>query len=299
MNFFGQIQIIYLPWWIKFLVALIIVGATLICGLLFYQALVDGDKPAWIEAGAYLLGIIFPVLLIVIVLGGATFGEQSILRRTEDILCVTIPYHLQFIPEESPEFIDFRRYRRSGRPKEEDLARVELFHTKGRCYADYIVTVPHHRPDPEKVSESPQTLRLFLRVEFNVKRVNVNIAFRIADLHRLIEPSDHGNDRNELAAIKEFLRGQFPHTLAVEDLHTREAEGVPGESSATIAYRFNPEFLVRRIEGKKYLVVVASTRVPDDTVVNASEKVFFAQDLMFMVRAFMQENPRIFAVVAG
>jgi len=122
-----------------------------------------------------------------------------------------------------------------------------------------------------------------------VKRANVNIAFRHDHLARMAEADGTPLDP---AGI---LRSHFQHTLEVEQIQARDAGAQGPEGRTGIAYAFNPEPLIRVVDGRTYVVLVASTRLAEDTVWNPSEKVYFAQDLMFMIRALLQESPKMFA----
>lgn len=240
----------------------------------------DSDKRDWIAAGAYLLGIVFPILIVVVVVAGASFGERSILKRTERMLTKTIPYHLQFIPEEPRKFIDFRKFRRAPKTKRNALAEISLFYTKGRCYADYQIAVPYEG----------QLLKLDLRVELNIKRANVNVSFAEDALRSMMAKESYSG--TEL----EYLVSKFAHTLYVEHKQAVELDSASQTGKGTIAYKFSDKLLPRQVDDKSYLVVVATTALSDDTVWNPSEAVFFAQDLMFMTRAFLQECPELFAM---
>ncbi|MEM1341818.1 MAG: hypothetical protein AAGF68_05825, partial [Pseudomonadota bacterium] len=113
MNLANQIQIIYVPLWVRALIVALVFGALAISGWLFYSALVAGQSSDLIAAATYLLAIVFPILIVIIVIGGASFGEASIRQRTQRMLTETIPYHLQFLPEETRSFVDFRAFRKA------------------------------------------------------------------------------------------------------------------------------------------------------------------------------------------
>ncbi|SEM82099.1 hypothetical protein [Palleronia pelagia] len=278
MNIANQVQIIFIPVWVRVLIGLLVAGTLGVAMLLFWGALVEDTSPDWVEAGAYVLGIVFPLLLVCIIALGASFGERSIRRRTERVLTRTIPYQLQFLPEEDRQWRTFPSRRWSPRTDTEALAKVELHHSRGRCHADYRISLP---------GETGGHLRL--RVELNVKRANVNIAFRHDHLARMAEADGTPLDP---AGI---LRSHFQHTLEVEQIQARDAGAQGPEGRTGIAYAFNPEPLIRVVDGRTYVVLVASTRLAEDTVWNPSEKVYFAQDLMFMIRALLQESPKMFA----
>lgn len=278
MNISNQIQIIYIPWWIKIIVTIVILISITVCGYLFYNALHDVNKSNWLAAGAYLLGIVFPILIIVLVVGGSSFGERSIIKRTERMLVKTIPYHLQFIPEETRVFRDFRKFKLAAQTPKEQLAKITMFYSKGRCYADYRISVP----------DTDFFQKLELRVELNIKRANVNVSLKIDYLKDLMKKENFAG--SEL----KFLRSKFSHTLEVERKQAVERDIASATGANTIAYDFSENLLTRKVDGENYLVIVATTALADDTVWNPSEAVFFAQDLMFMIRAFLQECPDIF-----
>lgn len=279
MNISNQIQIIYVPLWVKVIVFFLVSLLISICGFLLYDAMFGAAKSDWISAGAHLLGIVFPILIVVILVGGASFGERSILERTERMLTKTIPYHLQFIPEEPRKFVDFKKFRRAAWTDKKHLADISLFYSKGRCYADYKILVP----------TSGKALKLDLRVELNIKRANVNVSFELNHLHCLMKRDRYSG--NEL----DYLRSKFSHTLEVERKQANERDAAAQSGGGTIAYDFSENLLPRKIDDKEYLVVVATTALADDTVWNPSEAVFFAQDLLFMTRAFLQECPDVFS----
>lgn len=265
---------VFIPLWARALVALLILGSLAVSLYLFWVALTGTERPDWMAAGAQLLGVVFPVAILGILLGGGAFGDSSILKRTEHVLCHTIPYHLQFLIDERQTYRDFRTLRRSPKTDAAALARIEVHHTKGRCLADYRIGVP----------ATPRPVTFHLRVELNVRRVNINLMFPATRIAELAQPGE---------TAFATLRRLFPHAMGEDG--TRE-RGAPAEGAhPPIHYQVNPATLLRTIDGVDHVAIVASAGVAHDLVWNPSEKVYFAQDLCFMLKAFLQENPAIFA----
>lgn len=283
MNLSNQVQIIYVPWWLRLTILLTLLAATVICSYMLVEALARGGRSDWIQAATYLFGIIFPFIILFAVVAGSSNGEAAIRRRTEYMLTNTLPYTFQFIPEEKRNFRDYGRAGRSPRTASGDLATCRLHHSRGRCYADYLIALP--------ATEGAPAGEISLRVELNVKRVNVNFVFptrRVSALKALA-----GSSADDDA----FIRSQFPHSLAVERMQAAARKEMSEDESTrkSTAYAFNPQLIHRVVDGEACCALVATTSVSDDMVWNPAERVFFAQDLMFMIRAFWQECPALFA----
>ncbi len=80
---------------------------------------------------------------------------------------------------------------------------------------------------------------------------------------------------------------------AVEVVSGGEKQGDRGSER----YIFNERLLERSLHEWDYWVLVALRPLSSDFLWNPSERLFFAQDLMFMLRAFVAEQPQLFAVV--
>lgn len=255
----------------KTLVGFVIFFSILICTYLFYEALVTDEREIWLSAGAYLLGIVFPIGILSIVLVGGSFGDASIIKRTELMLRHTIPRHLQYIPQEELKFDRFGRRNTKKNGAKEKLAIIDVHHSSGRCYADYLVS-----------NFQEHDFKLHIRLELNVKRVNVVIYFLKQQIDGLM------CDQEFEGRPIDFIKSNFKHTLAVEALQ----QNIPpnyNDKDSVIAYSFNPELLISKVGGVEHYSLVATTLISEDLVWNPSERVFFAQDLMFMMRSLTSE----------
>lgn len=71
--------------------------------------------------------------------------------------------------------------------------------------------------------------------------------------------------------------------------------GAPPEADATpLKYSFNPKLLDRIVQDRPCVALVATATTSPDLLWNPAERLFFAQDLMFMIRAFWLERPDMF-----
>jgi hypothetical protein len=269
-----QIQMVFIPLWARVLVGVLILGSLGVSVSLFWTALTGAERPDWITAGAQLLGVVFPVAILGIVLGGGAFGDASILKRTEQVLRQTIPYHLQFLVDDAQRWRDFRSGRRSPLTDAARLARIDLHHSRGRCLADYRIRVPL----------APAPVTLHLRVELNVRRVNINLLLPAARIDALQQNGE---------TLLQTVRRLFPHSTAAMDV--ADDAGQIDQAHPPIRYRLNPSLLQRQVDGQPCVAIVATAAVAHDLVWNPSEKVYFAQDLCFMLKSFLQENPAAFA----
>ena len=88
---------------------------------------------------------------------------------------------------------------------------------------------------------------------------------------------------------------RFRHTIQGAESAVRTAAPGQKEPPASDAYTFNELLLDRVLYGRSYCVLVGSRSLAPDFLWNPAERLFFVQDLMFMLRAFATEEPALFA----
>lgn len=280
MTLGNQIQIIFIPTWVRVAVTVVVLTAAAMCAWLFYAAVAGDGELGWVEAAAYLGGVVFPVLVLLLVVGGGSFGEISIRRKTELLLRRTTPFALRFLPEPTRRFVRYGDRGRSTPRANRELARVSIAHNRGECVAEYRIDFK----DADGANR-----RLTLGVEANIKRVNVLIHL---DRDRVFAAL--GRDASAAAPTCTELRGLFPHALGASEVHAHAQAATASEAAGHLAYAFNPALAARTVDGRRELALVASAPASPELVWNAAERLYFAQDLMFMVRAFATEAPELF-----
>ncbi|MEO9788553.1 MAG: hypothetical protein ABJF67_13220 [Aurantimonas coralicida] len=273
MELINKVQIATIPHWARVLIGLIILALAVVCGALFFVAMYEGDRSSWVQAAAHLTGVIAPILLFTLCIAAVQSGTLSIAKRTEHTLNSVIPSQLRLIPESAP---DFKRWSRNFRSSQDDrTADVSISHIRGRCYADYEIKYQ---------DDDGQEITCRIRVELNVHRVNFNLYIPCHEPVYLEACSEHELDATVL--IDNHLR----HTVGANKKHS-DAGGLAAPIGC---YVFRPDLLRRRLGTDEYVVLVASATLPSDLLWNPAERLYFAQDLMFMVRSIVNEAPYLF-----
>lgn len=286
MDTFSRIQMIFVPLWVKAILFAVVLGSFGASVYLFYAGVVLDDQADWIAAAASLGGVVFPTLVLFILLSGSSGGEASIREKTDTLLRRTIPTMLAKLPETFGPFATFdpatERLRR-GAPAKADSADVHVRHLRGRCYADYRI---RFRDAAARLNE------VVLRVEANVRRVNLILMFDEAMLEAYERNLDGAMTRSEVIFAK------FRHSAIAVETHSKTLAGAAqaGEAASPLIYAFNSELLTMHLEGRPYAGLVANTHVSADMVWNPAERLFFAQDLMFMLRSFVRFGDELFLI---
>ncbi len=266
MDLFGPFRLLPIPTWVRALtVVLLLLGASLSL-LLIGRGLWDRtDASDWIAAGAGLLGVVLPLLIIAGIVWSAHSTVGSLQREARRYLTDTLPQFLRLIPE--PDLNDAKRFPKQPARLDSEVADIKPIYIEGDFQCDYLIDIKH---DPTTGGRA----QILFRLELNVFRVNFI----------LFVPPEHF----EVAELMEH----FPHTIngAQTVLQANEKEGQSN-------YIFNQSIGHRhRVYGKDYVTLVAYRKLPDNFLWNAAEKLFFAQDLVIMLRSFLYESKGLFAV---
>ncbi len=290
MDIWTQIQFLTVPKWLRNLVVILTVLLVGICAYMFYYALSNSDDGLnWMEAGAYLTGIVFPVTLIIIFVAGVQTGVESIQKKIDVFLTQTMPDILKHIPEQQAGFIEYDPDGALESLPAQQEAKILISHVESHCYADYQIIFKH--PDGS-------ILNLPIRPEINVKRVNLCIYI---DPDRVVELAGlKKSDPDFVQNMTHWLYKKFEGTIfgAQVDMVSRKKNIEKNESQTKVeeGYKFNSTLLKRIVDGKEYYAIVASTRISEDMLWHSAETLYFTQDLMFMLRAIAYEAPEVFQV---
>lgn len=283
MDAFSKIQMIFVPIWLKAALAALVVGSFAASALIFYWGVALEPRDDWVAAAASLATVVFPTLVLFLLVSGSSFGERSIIEKTERLLTRTLPDALRSTPETSGGFTPAREHAPWRSAAVGPKAEIAIRHVPGRCYADYRVRYPDDVGAMKEIT---------LRVEVNVRRINLIIMIEEERLARFERNIEGAMDRSEILFTK------FKHCAVASESHGQGFVGAnrEGEAAPPLAYLFNTELLTLFIEGRRHVGLVATANVAYDLVWNAAERLFFAQDLMFMIRAFMRVGGELFLV---
>lgn len=262
MDYFSSFSTIVIPRWAQFCVVVVLLALALIYGALAYQGIVDDSRAGWLMASAQLLAILIPLLLVIVVVASAQGGVSGLITRTRQLLDVTIPERATILVD--PEFL-LTGARKVNRPAVTD-PEVQVFSTRKAPSAIYAIRCHPHAETDNTAREDGRAL--VFAVEINATKANVVLLLPTARM-------DEGGATSDVGAFSELV----PHTL-----EAARAEG----------YWVNPRLVRRKLFGQAFTGVVLARRLDADFLVNPVKKLDFAQDLMFMVRGFINEQPGLF-----
>lgn len=262
MDYFSSFSTIVIPRWAQVCVVVVLLALALIYGGLAYQGIVDESRAGWLMASAQLLAILIPLLLVIVVVASAQGGVSGLITRTRQLLDVTIPERATILVD--PEFLltGAKKVNRAAAADPE----VHIFSTRKAPSAIYAIrSYPH--TDTDSVGRENGRALVFA-VEINATKANVVLLLPSARM-------DTANAMGDVTALEKLV----PHTL-----EAARAEG----------YWVNPRLVRRKLFGQPFTGVVLARRLDADFLVNPVKKLDFAQDLMFMVRGFINEQPGMF-----
>lgn len=262
MDYFSSFSTIVIPRWAQFCVVAVLLALALIYGGLAYQGIIDDSRTGWLMASAQLLAILIPLLLVIVVVASAQGGVSGLITRTRQLLDVTIPERATILVDPEFQIAGARKVNRS------DVAgpEMQVFSTRKAPSAIYAIRC-HPHTETDSLGKTDGRALVFA-VEINATKANVVLLLPSAR----VEEADALHDA---AGFEELV----PHTL-----EAARAEG----------YWVNPRPVQRRLFGQPFTGLVLARRLDADFLVNPVKKLDFAQDLMFMVRGFINEQPGLF-----
>lgn len=264
------------PVWARIIIYGGFIGIVSVCTFLAWSALRWQAPESWLGAAVALFAAIFPLMVLILIATTVHTGEKAIRDHTDRFLVQTIPSILSRIPEDEAAFAAFYPRYRSGRRTR--FAGVEVSHRAGDCFADYRIAF----------EEAGRRLAVLVRVELNVRRLNFNLYLPVEALDRVLGA---GKARTAGSPTADLLRRKvFMHTL---DAASTAGNG-NGETVGAGAYTFHDRIFSRTLESRKWYVLVGSCALARDLLWNPAERLFVAQDLMFMLRAMASEGMELF-----
>ncbi len=261
MDFLQNIKFVTIPKSLRVVFTIALLSILILNFYIIYVGLKRSDYDPWIAAGGYLLGVVLPIIIILIIIQFSHSGVRALRDRTAEILTGLIPEQLNLTADCAEEF-ETRSIFGFQKQLRRSATRVEVSFFPDECWADYTLYIP------VAVANARRICLVRVRIEINVRRANVDLFVPI--VHH--KPSGH--DRH----IR-HLHECFPHTI---------------NGAERAGYSVNAETVLRNTNRTEYECLVLIREFPDDFLWNSAEKLWFAQDLMFMLRAFVQEQPDMF-----
>jgi hypothetical protein len=269
-----QINLISVPRPVKIVVAIFLASCL---GFDFYISIIGvlNNKPDWVSATPYLFGPLLPIIMIVTGLYFAESGVKAMQTKTSYILTTLIPQTLSTIPDEELEF--FSPHRRKKISNQSTHAEILIAMNEG-CSCDCKILLP------KDIQSSNQGKNcILIRLELNVKKITVNY-FLNPRLVAKIAKADlkHHYNKEEFHSIIEVADKNFEHYFE----HTLAG-------SLNEGYKHNKELFIRTVENTFYACIILTKTLPDNFLWKPSEQLYFAQDLVFLIRSLIIETSKI------
>lgn len=259
MDILGSFNAVVVPRWVRAAVVLLLGALIVAYGTSVVLGILDEQRSGWLEASAYLLGVLVPILIIVLVAGFSEGGVAALGVRTQEFLVRIMPAAFPGLEEPVTNFVPPGASSLKKRKPKKMKAAVQ--HAPGTCIANYRVVFT---PDGSGVSRE-----IVFRIELNARKVNFNL---------ILDP--------EAAA----------EALDVSPMETFK-HSIQGASHE--GYWFNPELISRRIEGRPVRCIVGSKKLEENFLLNPVAKLDLSQDMILMLRSFVNEAPDLFVSPPG
>lgn len=254
MDLFGTANAVVVPRWVKAAVVVLLLALIVAYGFSIVLGILDEGRSGWLEASAYLLGVLIPILILVLVVGFSEGGVAALRVRTQEFLVKVLPASFPALEEPATRFM--RPGSSSLRSRNARKLQALVQHAPGTCIANYKVTFTPDGTDMRKL--------IVFRLELNARKVNFNLIF-------------------DAAAEQGISMDAFVHSI----------EGATHEG-----YWFNSALINRTIDGRPVRCLVGAKKLEDDFLVNPVAKLDLAQDLMLMLRSFVNEAPGAFETIS-
>ncbi|HZH51998.1 MAG TPA: hypothetical protein VEZ16_08970 [Microvirga sp.] len=283
MEFLRSVRFLSIPGYVKWLLISLLVAIGVLNTALFTWGILDANRESWVEASLGLLGVVLPLFMLTVVIAKSDVGSEAVTRNTENVLLTVIPEVLYRILERENKFFKPEKKKKLEQPPPSPV-KVLVNLVKGECYSDYIIGVPWNK------GADPCYKLIIMRLEINVRRINFNMYVSEDVLPQKSDRSAYPDGTILLEA--------FSHTIGGAALSEAGGGGEPNaQEKRQSGFTFNKSLLPKRLGGRRFYWFVGTKSVSNDFLWDPAEKLFFAQDLVIMLRAFLDESPEFFLEV--
>jgi hypothetical protein len=254
------IKSISVPTWLKLLIFGIVVTVLIADLTLVWSAATNPKHKDWFSVAVQLLGSLVPMLLVILLLAFATRGPEAIYRKTSYLLLHVIPATIANSLTWSPDFEALEKAQQK-RTKGTGM-RIEVAHRPGDFCCIYRISFPQLYSNP------PSTRLVFLVVELKVRQANMHLCV----------PAQAFASFCEKSGLKGFdaFKKAFDSTL-----HGAEQAGC-NVNQAVFQWPYSQDM--------RLTVVVVYRKLSDDFFTDPSEQLFWVQDMVTMLKGFVEEG---------
>jgi hypothetical protein len=200
------------------------------------------------------------MLLVILLLAFATRGPEAIYRKTAYLLLHVIPSTISNSLTWSPEFEALEKAQRK-RPRSANM-RIEVAHRPGDFCCIYRISFPQLYSNP------PRNRLIFLVVELKVRQANMHLCVPAEAFARYCE-------KTGLKGFEAFKKA-FDSTL-----HGAEQAGC-NVNQGVFQWPYSQDM--------RLTVLVVYRKLSDDFFTDPSEQLFWVQDMVTMLKGFVEEG---------
>ncbi|HET7872726.1 MAG TPA: hypothetical protein VFL42_09465 [Terriglobales bacterium] len=254
------IKSISVPTWLKLLIFIIVLAVLIADLTTVWIAVTNPLHKDWFSVSVQLLGSLVPLLLVILLVAFSTRGTEAISRKTTHLLLHLVPSTIANSLTWSPEFetVDQAQWNRRRRGN----TRIEVAHRPGDFSCMYRILFPDIHSKP------PATRVLILVVELKVRQVNMHLCVPRATFEKFCRHSG-------LAGYEAF-RKAFDSTLSGAER--------AGCKINTAVYQ------LPLAQDSLQTVVVVCRELSTDFFTDPSEQLFWVQDMVTMLKGFVEEG---------
>jgi len=260
LDSFAGIRSISVPTWLKLLIFLIVMAVLTTDLVIAWVAVINPQHHDWFSVSVQLIGSLLPLLLVILLLAFSSRGVDTIRRKTSHLLLDLVPKTIASSLTWSPTFATVRNAQWSRRRRAE--TQIEVAHHPGDFCCIYRIKFPELNSRPAKMH------RVLLVVELKVRQVNMHLCVPRGAF-------DNYCAQSQLAGYEAF-RKAFDHTLS-----GAERAGCK-VNSAIYHFPYDEETI--------QTAIVVYRELSEDFFTDAAEQLFWAQDMVTMLKGFVEEG---------
>jgi hypothetical protein len=256
----GGIKSISVPTWLKLLIFVIVVGILIADLMVVWVAVTIPARKDWFSVAVQLIGSLVPILLVILLFAFSSRGPEAIIRKTSHILLHLIPNTISTSLVWSPEFEAIEKAQWNRMRKRN--TRIEVAYRPGDFGCVYRISFP------DIYSTTTKMRALFLIVELKVRQANMHLCVPREIFDEFCQQTNGSG--------YDAFKKAFDSTLS-------------GAEKA--GCKINPAIYQFPYSRDTFqTAVVVYRELSTDFFTDPSEQLFWIQDMVTMLKGFVEEG---------
>lgn len=269
---FNNFRLITIPRWVQACIVVLLGSTVAVDVLIGIISMTSPDKKDWLPGALTFLGTTLPVIMIGLIFIFKHSGAEALQAKTRYVAVKVIPHCLGYTMFEPGPYVPAELARRNMEARK--LTPVQISASTEACDCRYRLLLPASGAPDAATPEREAQRVLYFVLELNVRHVNLNLCVP-AELFR------------QASGVEDPLSPQGFEKWGALFHHTLEGAKEAG-------YIVRPSLITREFAGVPYLACVLAKPLKEEFLWDAAEQVYFAHDLMIMLRFFYLERPELF-----